>query len=80
MAGLDDNRLDSQVQYTNFRSERWTYPPWMLIAHLVNHQSYHRGQVTTLLRQLGQLAPMVDLAAAHDEGALGLGYSSRILN
>ena len=28
-----------------------------MLLHLVNHASYHRGQVTTLLRQLGVAAP-----------------------
>ncbi len=28
-------------------------PLWQMVAHVVNHASYHRGQVTTLLRQLG---------------------------
>lgn len=75
---LDEARLESAVTYTNFRGERWSYPLWMLIAHLVNHQTYHRGQVTTLLRQHGCPAPMIDLAAAHDVGALELGYSSQV--
>ena len=26
---------------------------WQLLQHVVNHASYHRGQVTTMLRQLG---------------------------
>jgi uncharacterized damage-inducible protein DinB len=28
-----------------------------MLAHVVNHGSYHRGQVTTLLRQLGAAPP-----------------------
>ena len=28
-------------------------PLWQMIQHVVNHGSYHRGQVTTMLRQLG---------------------------
>lgn len=28
-----------------------------MLAHVVNHASYHRGQVTTLLRQLGAPPP-----------------------
>jgi uncharacterized damage-inducible protein DinB len=28
-------------------------PLWQMVAHVVNHATYHRGQVTTLLRQLG---------------------------
>jgi uncharacterized damage-inducible protein DinB len=30
---------------------------WQRLLHLVNHASYHRGQVTTMLRQLGVDAP-----------------------
>jgi uncharacterized damage-inducible protein DinB len=28
-------------------------PFWQMLQHVVNHGSYHRGQVTTMLRQLG---------------------------
>ena len=34
--------------------------------HLVNHGTYHRGQVTTLLRQLGAEAPGLDFLLMHD--------------
>ena len=30
---------------------------WHMLQHVVNHASYHRGQVTTMLRQLGAPAP-----------------------
>jgi uncharacterized damage-inducible protein DinB len=30
-----------------------TLPRWLLLSHLFNHQAHHRGQVTTLLSQLG---------------------------
>ena len=32
-------------------------PFWQMLVHVVNHASYHRGQVTTLLRQLGATPP-----------------------
>lgn len=32
-------------------------PFWQMLVHVVNHGSYHRGQVTTLLRQLGAPPP-----------------------
>jgi uncharacterized damage-inducible protein DinB len=32
-------------------------PFWEMVVHLVNHSTYHRGQVTTLLRQHGARAP-----------------------
>jgi len=28
-------------------------PLWQMLQHVVNHGSYHRGQVTTMIRQLG---------------------------
>lgn len=31
-------------------------PFWQMVQHVVNHASYHRGQITTMLRQLGQQA------------------------
>ena len=39
-----------------------------MMIHLLNHQSYHRGQVATLLRQLGLKPPQVDFLVAHDMG------------
>jgi len=30
-----------------------TYPHWVLVAHMFNHESHHRGQVTTMLSQMG---------------------------
>ena len=34
-----------------------TAPFWQMLVHVVNHAAYHRGQVTTLLRQLGAPPP-----------------------
>jgi uncharacterized damage-inducible protein DinB len=34
-----------------------------IIRHVVNHGTYHRGQVTTMLRQLGEKATSTDLIA-----------------
>ena len=28
-------------------------PMWQMLYHVVNHATYHRGQVTTLIRQVG---------------------------
>jgi uncharacterized damage-inducible protein DinB len=42
-----------------------------MLQHLVNHSTYHRGQVTTLLRQLGARAEATDLLVFVDEGEPG---------
>ncbi len=38
-----------------------TMPAWVLVAHLFNHQTHHRGQLTTLLSQLGIDPGVTDL-------------------
>ncbi len=39
-------------------------PFWQMLQHVVNHGSYHRGQVVTMLRQLGAAPPKpLDLIA-----------------
>jgi len=68
LTGLDEEALSRPLTYTNFRGETWAYPLWRALLHLVNHQTYHRGQVTTLLRQLGAGPVAVDLLVADDMG------------
>lgn len=68
MAGLDAEALERPLTYMNFQGEEWTYPTWEIIAHVLNHQSYHRGQVATLLRMLGVQPPHVDFLVARDMG------------
>lgn len=36
-------------------------PTWTLVVHLFNHQTHHRGQLTTLLSQLGLDPGVTDL-------------------
>lgn len=44
---------------------------WQMLQHVVNHGSYHRGQVTTMLRQLGaQPAKSLDMIAFYRERAV----------
>ncbi len=38
-----------------------TQPTWVLVTHLFNHQTHHRGQLTTLLMQLGYNPGCTDL-------------------
>jgi uncharacterized damage-inducible protein DinB len=43
-------------------------PFWQMLQHVVNHSSYHRGQLTTLLRQLGAEPPRsTDMITFHRE-------------
>ena len=60
LAGLTDEVLQRPITCVSTRGNSWTYPLWHMMFHLLNHQTYHRGQVTTLLRQLGAEPARVD--------------------
>jgi uncharacterized damage-inducible protein DinB len=68
VAGLDEDALALPLTCTNTRGQEWTYPLWRMFLHVMNHQSYHRGQVTLLLRRLGLHPPRVDFLVGRDAG------------
>jgi uncharacterized damage-inducible protein DinB len=43
------------------RSRVAVLPPWVVLRHLVNHSTYHRGQVAAKLKRLGVDPPGTDL-------------------
>jgi uncharacterized damage-inducible protein DinB len=51
------NELDRVLRYRTFNGEEMESPFSQMLQHVVNHGTYHRGQVTTMLRQLGAPAP-----------------------
>jgi len=63
---LKDSDLTTPFTYTNLQGKEATYALWRTLFHLVNHQTYHRGQVTTLLRQLGVQAVATDYIFAQE--------------
>lgn len=66
LPSLTEEKLAQPLTYINLRGETWSYPLWRTLLHLVNHQTYHRGQITTMLRLLGASPPAVDFLVAHD--------------
>jgi uncharacterized damage-inducible protein DinB len=49
---LSDALLAQTMRYSNSSGQVREHPVWVAVAHLFNHQTHHRGQVTTLLLQL----------------------------
>ena len=45
------------MDYRFFGGEPMRAVFWHMLQHVVNHATYHRGQVTTMLRQLGAAPP-----------------------
>jgi uncharacterized damage-inducible protein DinB len=60
---LTPQALEAMVAYRNTRGQPFSEPLWQQLQHLVNHSSYHRGQIVALLRQLGVQPLGTDLIA-----------------
>lgn len=58
---LRKEAVTQALRYTNFEGKTFEQPLWQLVQHAVNHSTYHRGQVTTLLRILGSRGVTTDL-------------------
>src|SRR5262245_43070376 len=56
-----DDNLAAPIVYRNTRGEDLSLPLVCTLQHLVNHNTYHRGQVATMLRQLGHQPVSTDL-------------------
>jgi uncharacterized damage-inducible protein DinB len=61
VAGLTPERLASVWTYRNFEGKGASVPVWAVLRHVVNHATYHRGQVAAKLRLLGFDPPVTDL-------------------
>jgi uncharacterized damage-inducible protein DinB len=61
---LGEEGLTRVVEYKNITGVPGAAPYWQMVQHIVNHGSYHRGQLTTMVRQVGAAPPKsMDLIA-----------------
>ena len=58
---LTPDWLNTDLTYTNSTGITRTLPHWVFVTHMFNHQTHHRGQLTTLLNQLGYDPGVTDL-------------------
>jgi uncharacterized damage-inducible protein DinB len=58
---LTDEALASSLSYCNTKGEPFSKNFGHLIQHFFNHQTHHRGQVSTLLSQAGIDVGVTDL-------------------
>jgi uncharacterized damage-inducible protein DinB len=70
---LTQEDLNRVMEYKTFKFGVYCNPLWQSMQHLVNHGSYHRGQVTTLLRQLDAQPVLTDLMHFYRERAAAAG-------
>ena len=71
--GLTQEDLDRVMEYKTMKYGVYRNPLWQSMQHLVNHGTYHRGQITTMLRQLGAQPILTDLMHFYRERAAVIG-------
>ncbi|KAA5803753.1 damage-inducible protein DinB [Alkalicaulis satelles] len=57
VGSLDAAALERVLEYGNTRGEAKSLAVKVILAHVFNHQTHHRGQATHILRQLGVAEP-----------------------
>jgi uncharacterized damage-inducible protein DinB len=57
MAGLAEAQLLVEIAWTSKSGNSYRRPLWEPLFHMSHHSTYHRGQLTAMLRQLGHPAP-----------------------
>lgn len=71
--GLTQSDLDREMEYKTLKFGVYRNPLWQSMQHVVNHGTYHRGQVTTMLRQLGAQPVLTDLMHFYRERSVATG-------
>lgn len=62
IAELTPDQLAAPLVYRR-QGQQLNFPLWWAVSHLFNHQTHHRGQVTTLFSQMGVDPGVTDLFA-----------------
>ena len=53
MKTVNEDELLKNLDYTNLAGEAFRQPIYLLVQHVFNHNTFHRGQLITMLRQVG---------------------------
>ena len=63
-----DDYITRMTTYKTIEGKSFSQPLYQMMQHLVNHSSYHRGQVSLMLRQLGAEPVPTDFLVFFDAG------------
>jgi uncharacterized damage-inducible protein DinB len=69
VASLTADDLQRVLHYKTMSGVPQAQPGWQMLQHLANHSTYHRGQIATMLRQLGSKPVSTDLINFYRERA-----------
>ncbi len=65
--GLDAGSLQRSIALTTPQGHSYSSLLWQAMQHVVNHSSYHRGQIAAMLRQVGAIPQGTDLMLYYRE-------------
>jgi uncharacterized damage-inducible protein DinB len=60
---LDEKKLEISFEYLTTGGKRFANTYAQILQHLINHASYHRGQIIAMMRQVGAQPVGTDLIA-----------------
>ena len=67
LAGLSERRLDETMTVSPSTGGEYVHSFHEMLRHAIDHSSYHRGQLVTLLRQVGATPPGTGLIVFYRE-------------
>ncbi|MGA9391677.1 MAG: DinB family protein [Candidatus Sulfotelmatobacter sp.] len=67
---LSSSDLSKKVSYKNSKGEPWSSTVQDVLAHVVLHSSYHRGQIAILMRAAGDAPAYTDFIHAARQGLI----------
>ena len=71
--GLTQEDLNRVLEYKTMKFGVYTSPLWQSLQHVANHGTYHRGQITTMLRQQGAQPIPTDIMHFYRERSVAAG-------
>lgn len=51
---VSEEELKKEFEYKNIKGESFRSITWQIVQHVFNHGTYHRGQLVTMMRELGE--------------------------
>ncbi len=72
LAALTEAQLTLPMPYTDYAGQAHRQLLFQQMQHRINHSTYHRGQVVTMLRQLGAEPVSTDLIKYYRQKAASL--------
>lgn len=50
---FDENNMNANLDFKRINGDAYSMQHYQVLAHVFNHSTYHRGQIVTMLRQVG---------------------------